>query len=413
MKRFGVIIISALLFAGCSGGKKYRVSIENPSDFERSNQPVTIAAEKLFDKGIEIPDNKIPVLESQETGKFFPQTDDLDMDGNWDEIFFVLDMAADTMVNLELSFVSPSQYKEVESRTNARIASIDNEDEYTSLTSAKRVSPEEGQAGGRFQMEGPAWENDKVGFRNYFDFRNGIDIFGKTTNKMVMDNVGIDEDYHALQDWGMDILKVGSSLGAGAIALEMMDTIVRIGPTGTGTANIVADGPYRSIIRFDFNNVEVKDEQLNITHFVNIYPGKWYFESDVWIEDTNIDHSLVTGITTMDLDTLDASMIFHNNGMVSVATHGDQTIEKEKLGMAITVSQEQYIFHTHSDNENADIDHTYMVKLRPQYGKHYNYRFYAGWELSNPEFASEDNFLNMIRKDGMNYGTPVRVMIHR
>jgi len=29
-----------------------------------------------------------------------------------------------------------------------------------------------------FQMEGPGWENDVVGFRNYFDARNGIDIYG-------------------------------------------------------------------------------------------------------------------------------------------------------------------------------------------------------------------------------------------
>ena len=39
-------------------------------------------------------------------------------------------------------------------------------------------------------MEGSAWENDLVGFRNYMDQRNGMDIFGKTTPDMVLDQCG-------------------------------------------------------------------------------------------------------------------------------------------------------------------------------------------------------------------------------
>ncbi len=42
-----------------------------------------------------------------------------------------------------------------------------------------------------YQMEGPAWENDIVAFRNYYDARNGIDIYGKRVNEMVLDSVGL------------------------------------------------------------------------------------------------------------------------------------------------------------------------------------------------------------------------------
>ncbi len=42
-----------------------------------------------------------------------------------------------------------------------------------------------------YQMEGPAWENDLVGFRNYLDQRNGMDIFGKIESRMVLDSVGV------------------------------------------------------------------------------------------------------------------------------------------------------------------------------------------------------------------------------
>ena len=53
---------------------------------------------------------------------------------------------------------------------------------------------------------------------------------------MVLDEVGTDtaKNYHQLSDWGMDILKVGTSLGAGALALQLQtndgkDSLVRLG----------------------------------------------------------------------------------------------------------------------------------------------------------------------------------------
>jgi hypothetical protein len=38
---------------------------------------------------------------------------------------------------------------------------------------------------------------------------------------MVLDEVGADtsKNYHQQADWGMDVLKVGASLGAGSLAL--------------------------------------------------------------------------------------------------------------------------------------------------------------------------------------------------
>lgn len=50
-------------------------------------------------------------------------------------------------------------------------------------------------------MEGPAGKNDKVGFRNYYDLRNGMDIFGKITDKMVLDTIGLTGSYHDLSNW--------------------------------------------------------------------------------------------------------------------------------------------------------------------------------------------------------------------
>ena len=99
-----------------------------------------------------------------------------------------------------------------------------------------------------YQMEGPAWETDLVGFRNYLDQRNGMDIFGKLTGEMVLDSVGVAgrQSYHDPDDWGMDVLKVGTSLGAGSIGYMYSDSIYRVGDSGSGTYELLMEGSQRS-----------------------------------------------------------------------------------------------------------------------------------------------------------------------
>lgn len=67
------------------------------------------------------------------------------------------------------------------------------------------------------RYEGPGWESDKVGYRFYLDQRNATDVFGKKASDMVLQHIGLDgfDSYHHMQSWGMDVMKVGKSLGLG------------------------------------------------------------------------------------------------------------------------------------------------------------------------------------------------------
>lgn len=89
--------------------------------------------------------------------------------------------------------------------------------------------------------EGPGWESDKVAFRLYLDERNALDIFGKKTDAMVLSTVGRGDDYHAMADWGMDILKVGNSLGAGGFGIFKDGEVVQIGEAAGYSAEVVRD----------------------------------------------------------------------------------------------------------------------------------------------------------------------------
>jgi hypothetical protein len=63
-------------------------------------------------------------------------------------------------------------------------------------------------------------------------------FFGKKVNELYLDVIGKNdlvsagnESYQKLQDWGMDIFKVGNSLGIGSIAAYYEDKVTTISET--------------------------------------------------------------------------------------------------------------------------------------------------------------------------------------
>jgi hypothetical protein len=89
--------------------------------------------------------------------------------------------------------------------------------------------------------EGPGWESDKTAFRLYLDGRNALDVFGKKVAEPVLTRVGRGDDYHAMADWGMDILKVGNSLGAGGFGVFENGEVRQIGPAQRYSATVKTD----------------------------------------------------------------------------------------------------------------------------------------------------------------------------
>jgi hypothetical protein len=97
--------------------------------------------------------------------------------------------------------------------------------------------------------EGPGWESDKTAFRIYLDGRNALDIFGKKLPATVLNSVGRGEDYHEMADWGMDILKVGNSLGAGGFGVYEGGKVRQIGTARSYKAEVVQDNTETAAVK--------------------------------------------------------------------------------------------------------------------------------------------------------------------
>ncbi len=407
-----MVLFIALFTMACQQTETHIV-FTNDTSIERIDEPVIISRSDLEKQTGEISTRFVPMLVA-ENGMVVPsQVDDINGDGKWDELFLLVNVPAHSQTRLAVSLVNPGQLPAFIQRSNVWLASPQDDGSYKEVTEAKRpdiTRENHGQTRQLFQFEGPGWENDRGGFRIYFDDRNGIDIFGKTTEIMVLENVGIDEDYHVLQDWGMDILKVGASLGGGSIALDVDGDLHRVAPGSDGSYKLITNGPLRSIFQLRFDNWNIEGNQFNVLHEITMYGGAWYYQSKVSVEGNAQDINIVTGITTLDLDDKQANFTDYENGVVSLSTHGQQAIEGEYLGMAVMLEKDDYLGYDYLDENAEDIVHSFIVRMKTG-EKPASFNFYSAWELSDPDFASAEKFEDLLKADAMRMGSPVTVEI--
>ncbi len=290
---------------------------------------------------------------------------------------------------------SVAEPTEAQPTTNIRMAAADGSGGWTEITEATREPDHLAQAiPFKFQMEGPAWENENVGFRLYFDERNAIDIFGKRKTDMVLDSVGTrelgpDQNYHNLAGWGMDVLKVGTSLGAGSIGLMIGDSAYHLGDAREEHFRQLEEGPDGARFVLNYKGWQVAGRELDLEWEIGIGPGTWGYESTVTFTGLRGDEELLTGIVNLHSDTLYTE---ERGDRFVMYTYGPQAELDNVLGMAVTAPRSEVLGTGEFAPEGGPITSTYYVRLKLADGKPTTYRFTAGWEPGNPAFGEREGF---------------------
>ena len=268
-----------------------------------------------------------------------------------------------------------------------------------------------------YQMEGISWENDKVGYRSYWDKRNGKDIWGKKTSEMVMDSIGLPNtpSYHALQDWGVDVLKVGGSLGGGALAMIKDGKLERLGDTKKATFKIISQGPVRAVLVLDYEGWVVGGETYNLKQTITLWKGKYWYQSDVVLEGKDADSiKLVTGITNIALTDRKFSQLEEGNNTI-VYTFGPQTELQRLMGLGLILDTKNLNKIIEAPNDgtgrvidgNSPITHTFYTDLKE--GNTLTYRFAMGWELTDDAFKTAKGFEAMLVSEASKLDAPIVV----
>lgn len=385
------LIILAITGVSCASNSP-KINVSNNSKIDLTDKTVILSRKYIEQK---LGNSEFEAIYAQSDKDPLPsQCDDIDGDGTWDELAFLIDLKAGESKQVLLKEATKDEYPQFMKRTNVRFGHI--KEPYADAFGEPRLKSNDSPTISRiYQMEGPAWENDLVGFRNYYDARNGIDIFGKKTTSMALDSVGIrDQNYHEMDAWGMDILKVANSLGAGAIAIGIGDSLYRVGPCDNANVQMITEGPVRAMLMFTFEGVPAGDRKYDLNHIISISAGNNYYTSSVEIDELKGDEKLVTGIVNKHECAL---MKAEDVGMEIFATLGAQAYKGENLGLGILVTKDQFESNKVSPMKGEGITETYLIALKLTKDTKASYSFFSGWEYQDEGFKDESYFLEQLK----------------
>ena len=419
MRTIFILLISILLFS-CE--KEAVFTVTNPLNVDRVDETVVLTKEQLAQK-VELKEGLLPVFEIEEDKILPSQTDDLNGDGVWDEVVFLIDLSANETKKIEVDFVPKEEYPEFEKRTNLRLGIKQEDGTYKEVDNYSALPCNDG-----FkiiaQAESVSWENDKIAFRNYFDCRNVKDLFGKLKPNLIIDKIGTPElpSYHELADWGMDVLHCGSSLGSGGLALLKNDSLYRLGSTDVYEYQKIVEGPVRSIFELRYSGWDVNREKLKAVEKITIYPGKYWYESDVTVDGCSEGDQIVTGIVTSKLNR--NPFEFKAGNFQCIGTHDVQSLNNDELGMAAIVPLNEagkigrttdidfYKLGYKTVDEKAFsniISQTYYIGQKCQSGVSAKHYFFSVWGLDKDQWKTEEGFKKYITEESKKLLAPLVV----
>ncbi|WP_442795979.1 DUF4861 family protein [Pelobium manganitolerans] len=416
-----ILTIVALLTA--IGADAQTLKITNPTTLQRTDELVLVKRNFIENKVGKLQADQHIGISKKDGSPIFVQFDDLDKDGAWDELAFLYSFAPKEKTFFTLSTENLPLIKPVQ-RAHVRQMRKNANDTFGPQLLTDSVPA--GQPNTDFSKvklpdiltEGPAWENDKVGFREYMDVRNIKDIWGKTTSKMMMDEVGVDPTniYHHKAAWGMDILAVGKSLGAGSLAILVPkengnDTLIRLGGKNMGPIYYeqLADGPVRAVFIMHFPQWQALPglPAINLTEKVSIWGGQYFYQSEVSAVNLPEKAKLVSGI--VNLKSEKANKIASKNSK-ALYTFAKQSENGDNLGLAIITKKDKDIGITETAKTGEDdILSTYILSVPFKNEHQAVFRFYAGWEASDGMFTSETGFTSFLNKQLTIFSYPLKI----
>jgi len=265
---------------------------------------------------------------------------------------------------------------------------------------------------GRFvpeRLEDYAWENDRVAFRIYGHAlitkdgpSNGLDLWYKRTSDLVIDkwykaDIAGEHSYHKDNGEGMDGYNVGRSLGGGAMApfvgdsLILNDNFVRY--------ETLENGPLRTTFRLFYNDLKIDSlRTVSETRTISLDAGSQLtrITQEYGVKDSLI---VAAGIVKRAADD-EAYSAYTENGTAAVVYQEKDNPDSTNVfvgmvfpqGLENVISNRYTIFHP---KKLVWQTHYHVLGITTYYPGH-PVTYYTGYGWEKYGFASLSDFQNYI-----------------
>ncbi len=387
-----------------------KLSVNNPTSIERINELVSINIDRLKSKNNNFNKDAFIIYENE---KEIPSQ--LYNNGFDCSILFVTNFLPNESKVFSIKYLEngklrrdykPRTYAELAMKFNSsyRDKKFTNEpfQNFTKVVVPKIHTDHDAL----FKYEGPGWESEKVGYRFYLDWRNATDIFGKKVNDLVLHKVGTvdliakDDSYHEMQEWGMDIFKVGSTLGIGSIGMMNADSIYMVSETDEVICEINYNGPILSEVKTDYKRWKVGEQKYDLVSKFSIAAGSRITNVDLSIYDAA--ENITTGLAKH--ENADFMKSESNGDWQYIALYGKQTLNNDNLGIVLFYKKSDLI-------KQGETVLNYYVSLKPIKNK-VNYAFAAAWEKELNGIKTKEEFIDYINDEISKLNNPLKIKVN-
>jgi hypothetical protein len=378
MKKSMLLFLLTLL--ACSGEKVITVSVTNSSSNDRTGEMLEIATAQL--KGLPL-DASFVVLDEQ--GGQVPYQ--LTYDG---KLIFQVTIPALATQTFTIQSGRP--------------------DTYDTLVYGRHY-PE--------RLDDIAWENDRIAFRTYGPALQasgerafGYDVWAKRVPGLVVEDRYYQElvngiTYHTDHGNGLDYYSVGPTLGAGASAFLVNDSLVH--PYCYKTYEILDNGPLRFTVRLTYNPLTAgEDTNLIETRLLSLDAGSQLNKVTLSFSGLSKETPLATGIVIHE-----PSHEYELNapeGFMAYADPLDPVNGQLYLGAVFTNEPDMQVryFGEQEQKERKAAGHILAIS---HYTPGADYVYYWGGGWSKWHFPTTSAWTAWLKDFSQNLRTPLEVSI--
>ena len=294
MKRI-ILALTLCLPLAASSQKTITVSVSNPLNNTRTDQPVVVNLASYGEVR-----SALVKLDGKEIAC---QLDDIDQDETYDELCFLADLQAKESKNYEVTLsyegeprIYPARvYAEMLLR-NDKVKQKNKHDNYIESITAR------GDCANSYNIQhhhGVDFESELNGIRIYFDKRQTLDLYGKFHKRLELKETQFyTQPDQKAEGYGDDVLWVGNTFGLGALRGWNGKEPTMIDPVKSRTQRIISYGPLRTIVEIIDQGWEmpVSKKKVNMTLRYTQYAGHRDTDVDVLFSKPIEGELLSTGI---------------------------------------------------------------------------------------------------------------------
>ncbi|MGD8238060.1 MAG: DUF4861 family protein [Armatimonadota bacterium] len=329
------------------------------ADLERHATDFNVRCFVLVDPAAE------PDHEKEIGGNDIPsQADDMDGDGQPDEIAFQVDLGPRRSKRVLLYYQPGEAARPMD---------------YVPQTHAHLSQ----------RYEGPGWESNIIAYRLYLDARNATDVFAKTEPTLSLDTFATPgHDYHEPSEAGVDVLHVGDALGVGGFAL-LRDGRVMRPEVCVRAARVVARGPVRAVVEVTYGRWPAghAGREADVTSRFTIWANHRWTEHRLVVEGLK-DFRPTTGIVKIDGTGQPVRAV---RGKGYLGTWGPQSDHGDDLGLGI-------VYRTSDLAMSAEDESNHLLVFKGIGTRPVVWWFLAAWEKEPDAVTTLPAFASMLQR---------------